>query len=1097
VSNWTELAGRWAGQAALAPVWSALARGQSATLDGAWGSAAGLAVAALQTRAQGPVLVVLAHPADEDGWFGDLATFTGQPPLVFPAIDGDPADDTAAQRLRVLKALRSTTPPATLLTTIQALMRPLPAPSTLAEQARQLRVGDDIAPDDLIAWLIDHGFTRRELVELPGEFTRRGGIVDVFPPDAEAPFRIEFFGDTIDSLRTFAAETQRSLEAVSAVEITGLNVGGAVPVKGRSVASLVDYLPDTARIVLVELSELREQARHFLDRLADVRGWFSVDGVFQHLIRRPTLALSALPAESAEVSGHLRVESVERFSGDAAKVFAELATIADRADVILACPTAAETHRLGELFREKAPDQRPPRFLEGQVRAGFRLVDEGVLVLSAADLFHREAAPARRSPTRKYETRAIDSFLDLNEGDLVVHINHGIARFLGMQVLDGKGQFTEHLTLEFSEGTKLYVPVDKIDLVQKYVGGGTQPPELSKLGGTLWQKRKERVQEAVLDLAAEMIDLQARRATQPGVAAPPDTPWQREFEAAFPYQETPDQLAALADIKGDLERPRPMDRLLCGDVGFGKTELAVRAAFKLAEAGKQVAVLVPTTILAEQHYRTFSQRFAEYPFAVACLSRFRSAGQQKQIIQELAAGKIDVVIGTHRLLSKDVKFKDLGLVIIDEEQRFGVEHKERLKQFRASVDVLTLSATPIPRTLHMSLLGIRDISSLETPPRDRLAVETRIIRFDPTLIRHAILRELNREGQVIFVHNRVYDIKQTMHKLQEIAPEARYGFGHGQMAEHELEATMVRFLQREIDVLVATTIIENGVDIPTVNTIFIDQADQYGLADLHQLRGRVGRYKHRAYCYLLLEPGRALTEVAAKRLKAIEEFNSLGAGFKIAMRDLEIRGAGNILGTEQSGHIAAVGYELYCQLLETAVRRLKKQPVRAVLDVAIDLPLPAYLPRDYVPGQKAKIEVYRRLARIRKLERLVDFRQELADRFGAIPEPTENLIRLHELRLLAARWQVASIHMDEQDVVLGYRDRAKIEHLAVLSGPVPRLRHQPAEPGNRLRIVDDHAAYFRLRRPEEKTPAGLLALLHDLLAGHLAAPAPALAHAAR
>jgi transcription-repair coupling factor (superfamily II helicase) len=577
-----------------------------------------------------------------------------------------------------------------------------------------------------------------------------------------------------------------------------------------------------------------------------------------------------------------------------------------------------------------------------------------------------------------------------------------------------------------------------------------------------------------MDLAADMLQLQAVRESQPGIAYPGDTEWQNEFEGTFAFQETPDQLTTQSEIKLDMQRPRPMDRLICGDVGYGKTELAIRAAFKAIDNGRQVAVLVPTTVLAEQHFRTFSSRLAEYPFVVHCLSRFRTGGEQKHILQLLAAGGVDVIIGTHRLLSQDVQFRDLGLVIIDEEQRFGVEHKERLKRLRASVDVLTLTATPIPRTLHLSLLGIRDISNLETPPPDRLAIETRIVRFDPQLIRHAILRELNREGQVYFVHNRVHDIESVASKLRQIVPEAKLAIVHGQMPEHELEKGMLRFVRKEVDILLATTIIESGLDIPNANTMFIDEADIYGLADLHQLRGRVGRYKHRAYCYLLLDGNKQVLPTAARRLKAMEEFTSLGAGFKIALRDLEIRGAGNILGTQQSGHIAAVGYELYCQLLENAVRELKRQPLRTPLEVVLDLPWAAYLPRDYVAGQKLRVEVYRRLTRVRKLDRLEEFRAELRDRFGPIPEPAEWLLRLQELRIRAASWKIADVHLEGPQegftgptyLVLGYRGPRKIRELA--------------QRNSELRIVDDKSAYYKLGL-HEMEQAALYQVLREML----------------
>ncbi|MFO0867188.1 MAG: transcription-repair coupling factor, partial [Gemmataceae bacterium] len=699
----------------------------------------------------------------------------------------------------------------------------------------------------------------------------------------------------------------------------------------------------------------------------------------------------------------------------------------------------------------------------------------GLVVLGDHELFRRDQAHGVL-PRRRIESRAIDSFLDLAEDDLVVHLSHGIARFRGMHLLEKNRQSEEHLILEFAAGTKVYVPASKVDLVQKYVGGSKADPELSKLGGTSWAKKKERVEQAVMDLASEMVELQAVRDSQPGEASPPDSDWQRDFEAAFPYQETPDQLAGMSEIKRDMERPRSMDRLVCGDVGYGKTELAIRAAFKAVDNGKQVAVLVPTTVLAEQHFRTFSARLADYPFTVDSLSRFRSHGEQRAVIKKLEEGAVDVVIGTHRLVSNDVKFKELGLVIIDEEQRFGVEHKEKLKKLRATVDVLTLSATPIPRTLHLSLLGIRDISNLETPPQGRLAIETRIVRWDESLIRNAIYRELNREGQIYFVHNRVHDIHAVADKIRGIVPEARIVIGHGQMTPDELESAMVKFVRREADILVATTIIESGLDIPNANTIFIHQADNYGLADLHQLRGRVGRYKHRAYAYMIINGDKPLAPNAGRRLKAIEEFHELGAGFKIAMKDLEIRGAGNILGTQQSGHIASVGYELYCQLLENAVRSLKNMPARRTVETHLDLPISAYLPRDYVPGQKLRIEVYRRLARIRKLDRLDDFRNELKDRYGAWTEPVEWLLRLAELRILAERWQIPAIHLEGKtledlagpvDIVLTYQSVKKIDMLQKRSG-------------GRLRVVDKQSAYFRLR-PHERDVMGLYRVLQDLL----------------
>jgi transcription-repair coupling factor (superfamily II helicase) len=1096
----------------------ALARRHAATVDGCWNSSASLVAATLALRAPQTLLVVLAHPRDLDFWAQDIASFAGMRPVVFPAWDALPTaetvlDEIGGHRLRLLRQLENEQPPRVLLTTIQALLQPVPDRAQLGQRRRRLRVSQELPPEELIAWLIEQGFQRMEAVEVPGEFSQRGGILDIFSPDAEAPYRLEFLGDEVESIRQFSRETQRSLGEVQAIELTAPGrQAGAELLRGH----LCDYLPSAAWTALVELGDLEEQGKFYLERVGDVTGLFSVQAVFQQLVRFPSIRLASMPIPSAEATCHLRVESVERFSGDVAKVRDELDAAAAHDYVLVACHNEAERTRLGDVLAAGQLAQSGRlKLAQGHVRAGFRLIfpeeerraksevrkkkeggakgeerkgerPQGLVVLGDHELFHREQARAIL-PRRQLESRAIDSFLDLQEDDLVVHLSQGIARYRGLHMLEKNGQTEEHLILEFAGGTRVYVPASKVDLVQKYVGGAKSDPELSKLGGTGWQRKKERVEAAVLDLASEMIELQALREAQPGTACPPDSDWQREFEAAFPYEETPDQLTTLVELKRDMERARPMDRLICGDVGYGKTELAIRAAFKTIDNGRQVAVLVPTTVLAEQHYRTFGARLAEYPFVVEAISRFRSAGEQRQIVKRLAAGGIDIIIGTHRLVSQDVQFKDLGLVIIDEEQRFGVEHKERLKRLRQTVDVLTLTATPIPRTLHLSLLGIRDISNLETPPAGRLAIETRIVRFDPQLIRHAILRELNREGQIYFVHNRVHNIHDIASQLHKMVPEARIVIGHGQMGEDELEQAMVRFVQREADILVSTTIIESGLDIPNANTIFINQAENYGLADLHQLRGRVGRYKHRAYAYLLLDSERQITPTAGRRLKAIEEFTELGAGFKIAMRDLEIRGAGNILGTQQSGHIAAVGYELYCQLLENSVRSLKQMPLKTPLEVTVDLPWPAFLPRDYVAGQKQKIEVYRRLARLRGLDRLDDFRGELRDRFGPIPPAVEWLLRLAELRLLASRWQIATVHLEGKglketpagqepqplsavgpvDLVLGYRNPRKLERLVKRSG-------------GRVRIVDGQSAFVRLE-PAAYEPLALYAYIKDLL----------------
>jgi len=1087
---------------------AALAAGRSGTIDGAWGSAAALAVAALAADSASTVLAVVASPADLDGWTEDLASFGGARPAVFEAWEAWPPPThkgklapATTSRLRLLQQL-ALAPPRLVVCTVAALLQPVPPRADLAARGKKLAAGEVIDPDELVAWLVANGYKRVEAVEYPGEFGRRGGILDVYPPDSPDPVRLEFFGDELESLRTFAAGSQRSLDARTALTLLPVGETPGQPSRGF----FTDHLAPGAVVALIEPGDLKVQAKLFFERVGDTTGLFTVDGAFANILKLPTVAVTALPRPSVEASVHLRVESVERFSGNVQRVRDELDAVAadDGSRVLIACQTDAECHRLTDVLKAgRLADAQRLKLVTGHVRAGFRLVEAGVVVLGSHELFHKDQqphgvkAPAGKGSSRRVEGRAIDTFLELNDGDYVVHVAHGIGRFRGMVMLsrsslviglssfggpaapstssNDEGPMTnddaqeENLVLEFRDGVMLYVPASRIDLVQKYVGGQSTEPELSKLGGTAWGRKKDRVGEAVRDMAADMIQLQAVRQAVAAEALPPDSEWQTEFEAAFPYQETPDQLAAIQETKGDLTKPKPMDRLICGDVGYGKTEVAIRAAFKAVDGGKQVAILVPTTVLAEQHYRTFTQRFAEYPFAVGVVNRFKSHGSTKDALKRLAAGEIDVIVGTHRLLSKDVKFKDLGLVVIDEEQRFGVEHKERLKRLRATVHVLTMTATPIPRTLHSALLGIREISNLETPPPERQPVETRIIRWDDQLLRHAILREMTRGGQVYFVHNRVFDIHEIAAKVQMLVPEAKIVVGHGQMGADELESAMVKFVRKEADILVATTIIESGLDIPNANTMVIDDADTYGLADLHQLRGRVGRSRNRAYAYLIVNPLKLVSPNAQKRLKAIEEFTELGAGFKIAMRDLEIRGAGNILGSEQSGHIAAIGYELYCQLLENAVRALKQQPPKEAVEVNVDLPWPAFLPRDYVPGQKLRIEVYRRLARLRDPEKLADFRQELRDRYGAPPEPVEWLLRATEVRLLCVRWKIAGVHRDGPDLVFSYRNRKAAEQLQAFSR-------------GRVKVVDEKSLYLRLKAGDEE-PEATYRLLLDVLGG--------------
>jgi len=1041
-----ELVGRLERQEGFAEVVESLKSGHAATLDGVWGSSCALVAASLGAHAPSVLVAVTSQIDEADNLIDDLTLFTRLTPERFSAWESLPNervihDEVFGDRVRVLKSLQGGDPPKLVVTSIQSLLQPVPDRESLARQTRVLRSGSVLLVEELAEWLVRNGFHNTSAVELPGEFSVRGGIVDIFAPDWYDPVRVELFGDEIESIRRFEISSQRSLGRLDAVEVTMLEPNF------RDRAHLADYLPPDSWFLLIEPGELEQQGRQYLERLERPQEMHGYSEVMQRVLRFPSVTASGVAAGSLETTCRLKIESVEQFSGDVDKVRDELDQAGCGQDVFVICQTEAEVHRLAEIFgtTQLARDGKL-HFPRGSLQNGFRLVAEQIVLLSSGELFRR--AELRRRAGRRLG-RVIDSFLELREGDLVVHVAHGVARYRGMKLLEKAGQVEEHLVLEFHGGTKLYVPSSKIGLVQKYVGGTKSRPTLARLGGRTWVRQKEKVREAVTDMAAEMLELQAARASRPGIGFPADTQWQREFDASFPYQETGDQQTTIDAIKDDMCRARPMDRLLCGDVGYGKTEVAMRAAFKAIDCGYQVAVLVPTTILAEQHHRTFTERMAEFPFEIAVLSRFSTRKQQSRTIERLAAGSVDVVIGTHRLASQDVRFHNLGLLIIDEEQRFGVEVKERLKALRRMVDVLTMTATPIPRTLHLGLMGVRDISNLETPPEDRLAVETRVTRFNAEVIRHAVMRELNRGGQIFFVHNRVQDIRVVARRLGQIVPEAQLAVAHGQMPEGKLERVMVDFVDRRYDLLLATTIVESGLDIPNANTIFIDEADRYGLADLHQLRGRVGRYKHRAYCYLLIDPEKNLTPSAAKRLRAIEEFSQMGAGFAIAMRDLEIRGAGNILGTEQSGHISAVGYELYCALLEQAVLQLKRLPPKATVEVDVDLPGEAYLPRHYVPDLRLKIDLYRRLARVSDLSELGDFRAELHDRFGPPPAVVERLMSLAEVRIAAHQREIDSIHMEDHYVVF-------------TSSTTQQLRQLADKSGGRLRVVDSRSAYLPL-----------------------------------
>jgi transcription-repair coupling factor (superfamily II helicase) len=794
--------------------------------------------------------------------------------------------------------------------------------------------------------------------------------------------------------------------------------------------TLLDLLPEAVPL-LIEPAQIDDKVRKFYD---EPRYWKRRLETFQRqFASRAGAAFEPLPGRL-----NLRASPPPRFQKSSRPLALELEEASREVDAVwVFCATPAEAERLQAMVRDAGAKIPQLQTHVGRLSKGFTL--GRTVYLPHHELLQRQQL--RRS-LRKAPGRAAEFALELETGDYVVHTHYGIGRFLGFEKHVKDGRQVESVVLQYHGGTKLYVPVQDMGLLQKYMGAGEKPQELSKLGGTAWAATNAEAAKAVEELAKDLLAVQAKRELMGGFAYPPDDEMQRLFEASFPYEETDDQLRITAEIKKDMMSGRAMDRLLCGDVGFGKTELCMRAAFKTVTAGKQVAVLCPTTILAQQHLQSFTARMAEYPVRLDVLSRFRSKREQNKIIKQVKAGEIDIIIGTHRLVQPDVDFKDLGLLIIDEEQRFGVEQKEALKRFRATVDVLTLSATPIPRTLHMALLSIRDISVLSTPPIDRLAVRTRVAPYDEKLIRDAIVLELERNGQAFFIHNRVHSIERVLGRLQEIVPEARFGLGHGQMDPDQLEETMLEFIEGKIDVLVATSIIENGIDIPNANTLIVDNADQFGLSDMHQLRGRVGRYNRQAYAYFLVPRDRPLSPESARRLKAIEELTELGAGFKIALRDMEIRGVGNILGREQHGHIRAVGYEMYLQLLEREVKKIRKEPIEEIPEVAVSVRVDAMVPESYVPDLPTRVGMYQSVGRARSIQELNDLQRQFADRFGPLPAPLKNLFDIQTIKILLSKRRFLSLTDSREGYMVQYLDRRDAESLR---------RARP----NRVRIVDD------------------------------------------
>ncbi len=1059
-------------------------------------------IAALARELKRPLLIVTAEPEGSrrlfeqiPGWDVNIAAY------LFPESDTLPYQrlipDTSAEteRIRILSVLLNnvaSTP--VVIASVPAITQKLPPVKDFASAGFTLRTGTNILILDFLTKLQQAGYHHEEIVSLPGDMSHRGGIVDVFPPPGETPVRIEFFGDTIESIRLFDPATQRSLREANSIIISPArelftplildekelkSTLGKLDLRGLNDESksqyeqeinmilsheggdfidfyaplfndgnITDYLPGNALIILDEPEKIKSAADVYDAECEESRSekilrgelpvnfprpYFNPKETLAQLNERARLSFISWGINEDGKAHALAFTPAPVFGGQLPLFIQKTRQLLRQKDRIIL--VTQQAGRLSEMLDEsdiiapaltemkELPAYGGLTLLQGSLASGWTVNDKTYL-FTDAELFGfvKERRPARRRvlTRRRYLT-------DFEPGDFVVHIEHGIGQFVGVTRMASDSTEKEYLVLQYAAGDKLFVPGDQIDRLSRYVGASGESPVPSRLGTQEWNRTRQKAKEAASEVAQELLELYATREVTSGFAFAPDKPWQQELEASFPYVETPDQLTAIRAVKDDMMQPKPMDRLVLGDVGYGKTEVAVRAAFKAVLDGKQVAILVPTTVLAEQHFITFSQRMEAFPVKIAVLSRFHSPKEQKEVLEGLKKGEVDIVIGTHRLLQKGIEFKDLGLVVVDEEQRFGVAHKEYLKQMKKSVAVLTLSATPIPRTLHMSLVGVRDISQIETPPEDRLPVKSYVAQYDENLIREAIMRELERNGQVFFVHNRVQDIASVALKIKMLVPEAKVSVGHGQMDEEELERVMDDFARRKSDILVCTTIIESGLDMPNVNTLLVDQADKLGLTQLYQLRGRIGRGTELAYAYFLYHKEKRITETAEKRLHTILEAAELGAGFNIAMRDLEIRGAGTLLGTKQSGFVSAVGFDLYTRLLAEAVEEMKAKQAGKPLDEIhskrlpppnIDLPLKALLPEDYIPELETRLDLYQRLADMTETAEVDDMTAELKDRFGEPPEVVKNLLYAVKIRILSGRTGIEAISNEPGYIVL-------------------------------------------------------------------------------
>lgn len=960
-------------------------------------------------------------------------------------------------RIAVLRALieKEKDKSITVITTMEAFLDGLAGPMELKDHRIRLSGGDVADLTELEKELTEMGYQRESQIEGPGQFAVRGGIVDVFPLAEELPVRIELWGDEIDSIRSFDTESQRSVENLDKVIIYPASENWK---EGLETVSFLDYFPkEKSLLFLDEPQRLQETAEsveqeYFTSRenriasdLDDNAGAdltvYETKDIISAMNHYRGIAMTTLESKCGlfrirEVYS-IQAKGVNPYNNSFELLTRDLKRLKRNGyRVVLLSGSRTRAKRLAEDLRDYDLSSFYSEEMERQVNPGEIMVSYGYvaegyeypmlkfMVISESDIFGRKKKKKRR---KKYEGQKIHEFAELKPGDYVVHENHGIGIYKGIEKIEIEKVVKDYMKIAYADGGVLYIPAAQMDLIQKYAGADAKKPKLNKLGTIQWGKTKSQVKKAVQAVAEDLVELYAARQQSEGFVYGPDTVWQKEFEEMFPFEETEDQIQAIEDTKHDMESTKIMDRLICGDVGYGKTEIAIRAAFKAVQEGKQVVYLVPTTILAQQHYNTFVQRLKDFPVRIDLLCRFRSSYQQKKTVEDLKKGMVDIVIGTHRVLSKDVGFKDLGLLIIDEEQRFGVTHKEKIKKLRENIDVLTLTATPIPRTLHMSLIGIRDMSVLEEAPQDRMPIQTYVMEYNDEMVREAIERELSRGGQVYYVYNRVNDIADVAGRLQQLLPEANISFAHGQMRERELEDIMYDFINGDIDVLVSTTIIETGLDIPNANTMIIQDADRFGLSQLYQLRGRVGRSNRMAYAFLLYRRDKLLKEVAEKRLAAIREFTDLGSGIKIAMRDLEIRGAGNLLGEAQSGHMEAVGYDMYCKMLNEAVLKLKGEGEEENFTTTIDLNIDAYIPDSYIKNEYQKLDIYKRIAAIENEEEMDDMTEELIDRFGDIPKKVQQLLHIAALKGLAHSAYVTAVEQKGSDIRFTMYERAKID----------------------------------------------------------------------